>query len=34
MRKVLAHAFEGEARKPKAARQASRGRPRAGRRSA
>jgi A/G-specific adenine glycosylase len=34
MRKVLAHAFEGETRKPKAGRQASRGRPRAGRRLA
>jgi A/G-specific adenine glycosylase len=34
MRKVLAHAFEGEARNSRAARQASRGRPRAGRRSA
>jgi A/G-specific adenine glycosylase len=34
MRKVLDHAFEGEARKPKAGRQASRARPRGARRSA
>ena len=34
MRKVLDHAFEGEARTAKAGRQASRARPRAGRRSA